>query len=103
MIFLLVEEASPALAQASAATSIVVAILAFGLSITALLAMRRRRNPGLKWVAAAFALFGAKNVFSAVNVMTHLVVHDAIELVLSLFDLALILLLLVPFLRRRRA
>lgn len=103
MLFLLVEETSPALTPASAATSIVVAILAFGLSIMAFLAMRRRRNPSLKWVAMAFALFGVKNAFSAVNVVTHLVVHDAIELVLSLFDLALLLLLLVPFLRRRRA
>ena len=100
-ILLLVE--GTALATASAGTSILVALLAFVLAGIAFGAMRRRGNPALKWVAIAFLLFGVKNAFSALNVLTHLVKHDAIELVLSLFDLMLLLLLLLPFLRRRRA
>lgn len=103
MFVLLVEETSPALTPLSAATSLLVALLAFVLAGLAFAAMRRRANPSLKWVALAFAVFGLKNVFSAVNVWTHLVPHDAIELVLSLFDLALLVLLFIPFLRRRRA
>lgn len=103
MIFLLVEETSPALTPLSAGTSVMVALLAFVLAGLAFAAMRRRGNPSLKWVAFAFVVFGVKNVFSAYNVVSHVVPHDAIELVLSLFDLALLLLLLIPFLRRRRA
>lgn len=100
-IYLLVED-SP-LATASAGTSVLVALLAFVLAGIAFAAMRRRGNPALKWVAIAFLLFGVKNLFSAVNVLTHIVQHDGIELVLSLFDLLLLLLLFMPFLRRRRA
>lgn len=103
MMVLLVEETSPALTPVSVATSVLVALLAFVLAGMALGAMRKRGNPSLKWVALAFAVFGVKNVFSAVNVASHVVPHDAIELVLSLFDLALLVLLLIPLLRRRRA
>lgn len=103
LILLAVEDTSPALTPLSAGTSVVVALLAFVLAGLAVAALRKRGNPALKWVALAFAVFGLKNVFSAYNVTSHVVPHDAIELVLSLFDLALLLLLLIPFLRRRRA
>lgn len=103
MLVLLLEDTSPALTPVSAGTSVVVALLAFVLAGLAVGAMRRRGNPSLKWVALAFVVFGVKNVFSAVNVVSHVVPHDAIELVLSLFDLALLVLLFIPFLRRRRA
>lgn len=102
-LYLLVEETSPALTPLSAGTSVLVALLAFVLAAIAFAAMRRRGNRDLFWVALAFLVFGVKNVFSAVNVVGHYVKHDGIELVLSLFDLGLLLLLLVPFLRRRRA
>ena len=103
MLFLLLEETSPALTPVSAGVSVTVALLAFVLAGLAFGAMRRRGNPSLRWVALAFVVFGVKNLFSAANVVTHVVPHDAIELVLSLFDLALLLLLFMPFLRRRRA
>jgi hypothetical protein len=54
-------------------------------------------------VALAFVVFGLKNVFSAYNVLTHTVPHDAIELVLSLFDLVLLVLLFAPLVLRRRS
>lgn len=88
----------------STSTSSIVALLAFVLSALALRAARRRANPRLKWVAGAFFVFGLKNVFSAFNVATHDVPHDAIELALSVFDLVIILMLFVPlFVRRRRS
>lgn len=91
------------LADLSAGVSLVVALLALGMAVVACVSMRRRSNRALGIVAAAFLVFAAKNVFSAVNVETHLVEHDAIELVLSLFDLVLLLLLFLPLLARRRS
>lgn len=91
------------LAGLSAATSLVVALLAALFAALALGALRRRGNRALAWVAAAFAVFAVKNVFSAVNVSTHVVEHDAIELVLSLFDLVILGLLFTPFILRKRS
>jgi hypothetical protein len=87
---------------ASSGTSLVVALLALAMAFMAFRAQRKRRNPALRFVGIAFLLFAAKNVFSAYNVIYHAVPHDAIELVLSLFDLALLLLLFAPLLLRRR-
>lgn len=89
--------------MASVVTSSLVALLAAAMAAVALGAARKRANPALRLVSLAFVVFAAKNVFSAVNVATHVVSHDAIELVLSLFDLALLLLLFAPLVRRRRA
>ena len=91
------------IAGLSAATSLVVALLAALLAALALGALRKRGNRALGWVAAAFGVFAVKNVFSAVNVSTHLVEHDVIELVLSLFDLAILALLFTPFVLRKRS
>ncbi len=86
----------------SSGISLLVAVLAFGMAVIAYRAAARRKNPALRMVATAFVLFGLKNVFSAVNVLTHIVEHDAIELVLSLFDLSLLLLLFLPLFMRKR-
>lgn len=85
----------------SAGTSAIVALLAVAFAIVAFRAARRRANKALRIVGYAFTLFAAKNIFSAVNVLTHAVPHDAIELILSLVDLAIMLLLFWPLLRRR--
>ncbi len=85
---------------ASAGTSVTVAVLAAVFATLALRASRRRGNPSLRMVGIAFLVFAAKNFFSAYNVLTHLVPHDAIELTLSLFDLAIMGLLFWPFLTR---
>ena len=92
-----------ALDLASAGTSALVALLALAFAFLAFRARRVRGNPALRLVGVAFLVFAAKNAFSAFNVLTHVVPHDAIELVLSLFDLALLLLLFAPFLLRRRS
>ena len=98
----LADVTSPALTPLSAAVSLLVAALAVVLAVLAFAARRKRGNPALAWVAYAFLVFAAKNVFSAVNVVTHVVPHDAIELALSLFDLLLLVLLFMPFVFRRR-
>lgn len=92
----------PGLTPFSAGTSILVALLALVLAGLAFRAAARRTNPALRLVAAAFLVFAAKNGFSAYNVLTHMVPHDAIELILSLFDLVLLLLLMAPLVLRRR-
>lgn len=108
MLFLAAAEA-PGLTPASAAISVLVTVLALVLAGLAIASLRRRRNPGLRFVAAAFMVFAVKNAFSAYNVVAHVrpampsVPHDAIELVLSLFDLVLLVLLFVPLVFRRRA
>lgn len=94
---------SPALTPASAGVSLLVAALAAFFALLALRAAGRRGNPSLRWVGGAFLLFGLKNGFSSYNVWTHLVPHDAIELVLSVADLAIMLLLFAPLLLRRKA
>lgn len=90
------------LAGVSAAVSILVALLAGLFAGLALAARRKRPNPALAYVAAAFGVFGLKNAFSAVNVTTHVVPHDGIELILSLCDLAILAILFTPFVRRKR-
>lgn len=97
------DTAGPNLALASASTSVLVAALATTMAVIAFRAASRRGNPGLRLVGWAFVLFAVKNIFSAVNVgFTHYIRHDAIELVLSLFDLAILALLFAPLMRRRR-
>lgn len=90
------------LSVASSATSVIVMFLAIALAVMALRAARMRSAPTLRWVAAAFGVFALKNAFSAFNVWTHAVPHDAIELVLSLLDLVLLVLLFAPLVLRRR-
>lgn len=105
MLFTLAQAAheSPELTPVSVGVSALVAVLAFVLAGLAFRAAARRANPALRLVAIAFVVFGAKNAFSAYNVLTHVVPHDAIELVLSLFDLGLLLLLFAPLALRRRS
>jgi Na+/phosphate symporter len=99
---------NPALAPLSAGTSLLVTLLALGMAFVALRARRQRNNPALILVGIAFLVFAAKNAFSAYNVLAHeragwfSVPHDEIELVLSLTDLAIMLLLFAPLLLRRR-
>lgn len=98
-MFLAITE--PGLATASAATSALIAVLALALALTAFRAASRRPTRGLRAVGAAFVVFATKNVFSAYNVWTHDVPHDMIELVLSIFDLILIVILITPLFPRR--
>lgn len=106
MIFL-AAETFPALTPFSAATSGLVALLALVMAIVAFRARIRRGNKALALVGWAFVIFCVKNVFSGYNVIAHdqvgwpSIPHDEIELILSLFDLVILLLLFAPFLLRR--
>ena len=85
------------IALASALTSLLVGLIALAMAALAVRAWQRSGNRKLLLVSGAFALFLAKSLFSAYNVYTHLVPHDAIELALSLFDLVILALLFLPF------
>lgn len=89
------------IAFASSLTSIAVGLIALVMAGLAFRARRRSGNRQLAFVGAAFTLFLAKSLFSAYNVQTHYVPHDLIELGLSLFDLAIIGLLFLPFVLRK--
>jgi hypothetical protein len=101
MFFLAQAHENAAITPASVTVSSLVAILALVFAGLAFAAARRRGNRALHVVAVAFLVFAAKNIFSAYNVGRHVVPHDTIELVLSLFDLVLLLLLFAPFMLRR--
>lgn len=83
-------------AAASGATSAVVATVSLALAVVAWRAKRATGRAGLELVAGAFLVFFVKNGFSAYNVLTHVVAHESLELVLSLFDLVTIALLFAP-------
>lgn len=103
LVLLQATHEDPTFTLPAVALGVVVFLLAFTLAILGWRAARRKGNPGLRLVALAFALFSLKGLFTALNVQTHWVPHDAIELVLSGFDLALLALLIAPFLARRRS
>lgn len=96
---------APDLALLSAATSVVVGFVALAMAVLAWRARARTGNRQLVFVGAAFAAILAKSLFSAWDVtqpQPHPVPHDALELVLSLFDLATITLLAAPFVLKAR-
>lgn len=92
--------AADSLSLYSSVASGLVGLISLGLAGLALRARGRSGNRQLGFVAGAFLLFAAKSVFSAYNVWTHDIAHDAIELVLSLFDLVILGLLVLPLLVR---
>lgn len=87
----------------SATTSLAVAAICAVVAVIALRARRATGREGLGFVAAGFFVFVVKNAFSAFNVLTHVVAHESLELVLSLFDLVAVFLLFAPILRRTTA
>src|SRR5439155_19346070 len=101
--FLAQEEEIPRqVLYSSAATSGLVALLALGFSVYAFVTYRKRGNRSTLIVGIAFLVFALRNVFSAVSVLTDVVKHGTDELILSLFDLALMIILIAPLFRRRR-
>lgn len=102
LVLLQVSHEGPQFTFAAVALGVVVFVLAAVLAGLAWRAAARRSNPSLRIVSLAFGLFSLKGLFTALNVQTHWIPHDAIELVLSGFDLALLALLFLPFLARRR-
>lgn len=77
----------------AAAVSLALMLLAAG-------AWRRTGNRKLALVAAAFGVFCAKSILTAYSLATGLLGHEDLEVVGSGLDLAILSLLVAPFLRR---
>jgi hypothetical protein len=85
-----------ALIAVTAAVSLVLAVLAGG-------AWRRTGNRKLVPVLVAFLIFFAKSVLTGYSLHTGFVDHEDLELIGSLSDLAIVLLLMAPFVPIRRS
>ncbi|MHB8586856.1 MAG: hypothetical protein ACYDDF_13595 [Thermoplasmatota archaeon] len=81
---------------ASAALIGVVALIALALAIVGFVSRNRSRNRKVAWVATAFAVFAAKNAFSAWAIYTGSVSHADLELYLAIIDLVVLALLVTP-------
>lgn len=77
---------------------VVVALVSLLLTLLAAAAWRRTGNRKLAFVTGAFAVFFAKSVLTAYSVHTGFIAHEELELVGSLGDLLVVLLLVAPFL-----
>lgn len=78
---------------------LVVGIITAVLAVLAVLAQRRTGNKRLTFVASAFGLFAIKSFLTAWALQTRAIAHEHLELVASGFDLAIVILLVLPFLR----
>ena len=74
-----------------------VALVSLLLTLLAAAAWRRTGNRKLGFVTAAFVVFFAKSLLTAYSVKTGLIAHEDLELIGSLGDLAVVLLLVAPF------
>ncbi len=84
----------------AAAVIVVVAVVSLILTILAASAWRHTSNRKLGFVTGAFAVFFAKSLLTAYSVSTGFIAHEDLEIIGSLGDLAVVLLLIAPFLAR---
>ena len=79
--------------------AIIAAVAALSLTLTFLAwaAWRRTGNSKLGFVTAAFFTFFVKTILTAYSVETNFIEHEHLELIGSLFDLLILLLLVAPF------
>ncbi|MGB0653162.1 MAG: hypothetical protein ACPGQL_08155 [Thermoplasmatota archaeon] len=78
--------------------SLLVALLASLMAYMGYKSFQATENARLPFVILAFIIFAVKSIFVASALANHNVApHDTIELVSSLFDLVIVLLLFVPF------
>lgn len=76
------------------------ALAAAFLTVMAVMAWRRTRRSSLLFVATAFLLFTAKAAITMFALETDVIHHETLEMTGSVFDLAILGLLIAPFLRR---
>lgn len=74
-----------------------VALVSLVLTVLAALAWRRAGNAKLGFVTAAFAVFFLKSALTAYSIESEFLGHEDLELVGSLADLVVVILLLAPF------
>lgn len=79
---------------------LVVAVVSLALCILAARAWRATANGKLAFVTAAFAAFVLKSLLTAYALHTDAIAHEDLEVVGSVLDLAIVLLLIAPFLVR---
>lgn len=79
---------------------LVVALIALALAVTAFRASARSGNVRLRFVGAAFSTLAFKGLLVAYSLQTGFIGHEHLELVSSLFDLAVVGLLVYPLLRK---
>lgn len=80
------------------AAAAIVAALSLLMAYWGYRAYKTTENIRLLFVVLAFITFVIKSLFVAYNVKYHAVQHDSIELVSTLFDLLIVLILFLPFL-----
>lgn len=78
---------------------LVVSAIAFVLAVLAYKAMQRTHSRSLRFVVAAFGLFVLKGLVVGIALLTDTIRHEHLEVVSSLFDLGIVVLLIWPVLR----
>lgn len=87
----------------SGALVLIVGVVALGLALVGVAALRRSGNRSLAFVVAAFAVLAGKGLFGGWAILTRRVGHEDLEAVLAIADFAVVLLLVAPLLARFRA
>lgn len=85
----------------STAVLATVAAAAFGLAITMWIASNRLAQPKVRFVAAGFFVLFVKCLFSIYSIQVHRIHHEVYEMIGSLFDMTMVLLMAAPFWMRR--
>ena len=88
--------------EVASAVIALVGLIALVLAGIGIASARRSENPGLRFVVAAFVVFGLKGLFAAWAVYTGDVAHEDLELITAVADLAVVVLLVLPLFRRAR-
>ncbi len=86
----------------TAITILVVGLVCLALAIVGWRAYRRSGSRALAFVSLAFLVFAGKGAFAALALWTDALRHEHLELVLSIADLAAVLLLALPLLLNLR-
>jgi hypothetical protein len=77
-----------------------VGALALGLTVLAIRAWNRSRSPRMLYLAGAFSVLALKGLVTAGALWQHRIGHETLELLGSLFDLVVVLLLIAPVIHR---
>lgn len=85
----------------STAVLAAVAAAALGLALTLWLASNRLAQPKVRFVAVGFFVLFAKALFSIYTIQVRFLHHEILEVLGSVFDMAMVLLMAAPFWMRR--
>lgn len=80
--------------------SLTVGVISFCLAVLAFAAYRRSDDRRMLFVMGAFAAFAVKGILVFINWSVTIMSHNTLEVVRSALDLAVVLLLVAPFLKR---